>query len=162
LKARLVFEISRKDPRRLDVFLHIVNTGDQEYRWTTSNIADVHATLTDSTDHLVDPPGPMAVDIISSNGTYTLPGRSRLDLCISFDYGISTFAPANGTYRIQVGDGIWDGPAEHVGDYSLHVELSGFIGQLTAEDYHSPWRLKRVVLFDLPPQKIVITPRLQD
>jgi hypothetical protein len=132
--------------------------------FTTDAITELQAWLTDAAGKPVPPAEGAAEDIMSTTSPYTLPAGSQMDWRISFDYGISTTAPKADEYRIQVGSGIWNIPKDKAGSYSLQIKLHGWPRILTERMQSMPKYLaaSKRVLFDLPAQKIVITPPSAD
>jgi hypothetical protein len=155
IKARLIFETSPKDPMRLRVYLRLVEIGGGLTEWLADPGMGVEAELLDPDGKpAAPPPGTWELALASLPYVLTLPGNSRLDLLISQDWGNDD--PA-GAYVLAIADHIWFIPKDKVGLYTLRIRFPGVfpvpVKSSSGQSAKKPW-----ILFEIPPQKIVISP----
>ena len=152
IKASLIFETSPKHPTHLRVFLHLVEIAGGLTEWLADPGMGIDAELLDPAGKPAGPPpGTWTLTLISSPYVLTLPGGSRIDLLISQDWGADDLA---GVYVLGLADHIWYIPKDKVGLYTLRIRFPGvFPVPMKSSPVRKPW-----ILFEIPPQKIVITP----
>ncbi|MCE0498899.1 MAG: hypothetical protein LV481_13240 [Methylacidiphilales bacterium] len=154
IKASLIFETSPKHPTHLQVYLHLVDVDNALNEWLADPGMGVEAELLDPSGKPAGwPPGGWNLALISSPYVLTLPGGSRLDLLISHDWGVDD---PSGGYVLGINYHIWFIPKDKVGSYTLRIKFPGvFPVPVKTSPAPKPW-----ILFDIPPQKIVISKSL--
>ena len=156
VKASLVFrddfDVTRRYPHILKVFLSLDNAHDSNISWVANATNGIEAELLDAAGNPV-PEGPQAASIQSNACAYLLPYGSRLDWLISHG-GISLAGDAKDKYAVIVGSRGWLIPIETASTYALRIRLRGL-----------PWTsnigrtdmTQAKLLLDLAPSKIKIT-----
>jgi hypothetical protein len=155
VKASLIFETSPKHPTCLRVYLHLVNLTDTTLDWSAYPSQGVMELIGPDGKPVATLPGTSGVSVLGRAVTFTLNGSSRMDLPISLDWQEDD---PKGDYVLVTAGHIWSIPKDKVAQYSLRVRFPGVFPapndspseRLRAQH---PWNL-----FEIPPQKIVISP----
>jgi hypothetical protein len=149
IKATLIFEKSPKWPSTLRVYLRLVSLGDGMVTWSADPAMGIEAELLDPDGKpAAMPPEGMNLSILSSPYALTLPGNSRLDVLISQDWGGGIRDPKGG-YTLALANHVWFIPRDAAEHYTLHIRFPGVFGSRSK---------KPKLLFDILPQKIIISP----
>lgn len=157
IKASLIFETSPKHPTHLLVYLHLVNLTEANLEWSADPSLGIMELIDPSGKPPAPPPGGWLLSAIGGPKPFTLYGGSRMELLISTDWGNDD---PKGGYVLGTDGHIWFIPKDKLGFYTVRVRFPGIFpapaNALQAQHAQKPWNL-----FEIPPQKIVITPSPQ-
>jgi len=155
VKASLVFrddfDVARRYPHILRVFLRLDNVHDSDVFWVANSVTGIGAELQDANGNPV-PEATGFASVQSNPYAYLLPYGSRLDWLVSHG-GVTMTDDAKDKYALMVGSHAWLIPIKTARSCSLRIRLRGLAWTRTAEsaDLQQPQ-----LLFDVEPTKLEV------